>query len=71
MKLGVAIVVGTILGGCAASGMSADEAKSARDLAAEQLLCVDVSATKEASHECRCEAMKKHGRVCPAGWDLP
>ena len=70
MKLGITFIVGVAIGGCAPH-MTDDDAKSARDLAAEQLICVDQSTTLSASHECRCEAMKKHGRTCPTGWDLP
>jgi hypothetical protein len=70
MKLSIAMTIGAIAAGCAPH-MSDADAKSARDLAAEQLICVDKAATREDSRECRCEAMKQHGRECPAGWDRP
>lgn len=62
MKIGIAMAIGAIAGGCAAGNAS-----TAASYEAQQLACIDHATTREAADNCRCQIKEAFGRAC----DLP
>jgi hypothetical protein len=69
MKLGVAIVVGTILGGCAASQLSKEDAQVRDQYVLDEQVCIARvkvhELTKAEGYDCICLVKAKAGRPCP------
>lgn len=65
MKLGIAVSIGALLGGCAGTKLSAEDAKTRNDYIVDEQACVAKAVTKAEGYDCLCAVASKQGRPCP------